>query len=98
GLLAIHDVVIAVAHRRGLHRGEVGTGPGFGIALAPPIEAIEYARQPVTLLSLGAVFDQDRPQHAYAKRHDARRAGQGTLILENEALHSAPAGAAIFLR
>ena len=36
GLLAVDDVVVAVAHRRRAQRREVGPGLGFGEPLAPP--------------------------------------------------------------
>ena len=34
-LLAVDDVIVALAARRGLQRGEVGAGARFGVALAP---------------------------------------------------------------
>ncbi len=42
GLLAVDDVVVAVALGRGLERGEVGARARLGEALAPPI--VDIAR------------------------------------------------------
>ena len=47
GLLAVDDVVVAVALGRGLQRGEVGAGAGLGEALAPPVVEIGDARQEI---------------------------------------------------
>jgi len=38
-LLAIDDVVIALAYGTGAQRGEIGARPGLRISLAPPILA-----------------------------------------------------------
>ena len=37
GLLAVHDIVIAVANGAGLERGKVRPRAGLGVALAPPV-------------------------------------------------------------
>ncbi len=102
GLLAVDDVVLALridaAHGTGTHRRQVGAGARFREALAPPVGAVEDARQPVALLRLIAVLDQHRSQHADAERHDARRVRQRALILEYEFFDGAPAGAAELAR
>ena len=89
--------MIALAPRAGLQAGKVGARAGFGIALAPPVGAIQDAGQPVLLLLLAAIFDEDGGQHRQAERHDARGVCHGDLGLEDEALDHAPPGAAPFL-
>ena len=54
GLLAVDDVVVAVAHGRGLQRREIGAGAGLREALAPPVVERRHARQEALLLLLGA--------------------------------------------
>ena len=98
GFLAIDDVIIALADGAGLEAGEVGAGTGLGIALAPPIRAVENARQNVGFLLFGTEFDQDGAEHAQTEGHDARRVGQGAFLVEDMALHGIPARAAIFDR
>src|SRR5262245_8859702 len=56
-LVAVHDVVIAVAHRRRLQRGEVRAGGRLGEALAPHLLAAQDARQVSLLLELAAFGD-----------------------------------------
>ncbi len=99
GLLTVDDVVVAIAHRRGLDRGQVRARAGFGVALAPPVRTVQDARQPVVLLlprlpyliSTGA-------EHVHAKRHQTGGTGQGALVVKNELLDRAPAGAAVLGR
>ena len=54
-LAAVHDEVVAVAHRAGLERGEVGAGVRLRVALAPADLAARDLRQVLALLLLGAV-------------------------------------------
>jgi len=98
GLLAVDDVVIAVAFRRRLQRGKIGAGAGFGKSLAPPIVEIGDARQELFLLRVGTECVDHRPDHADAERQwrGCRRLLQ--FIQEDILLHGCPAGAAIFPR
>ena len=98
GLLAVDDVVVAVALRRGLERGEVGAGAGLGEALAPPVVEIGDARQEAALLLLRAEGDDHRPDHADAERQRRGRRRLLHLVLEDVLLHRVPAGAAPFDR
>jgi len=66
-------------HARGLHvnqdkgdPGEIGPGARLGITLAPPVAALEDARQPIPLLLIRAVLDQHGSEHRDAERDDAR--------------------------
>ena len=63
GFLAVDDVVVAVALRRGLQRREIGAGAGLGEPLAPPVVEIGDARQEALFLRLVAKGDDapDRP-------------------------------------
>ena len=70
-LLAVHHVMVAVALRRGLQRGEVGSGARLGKALAPPIVEVGGARQEALLLLLGAELDQHRADHGDVERRTA---------------------------
>ena len=73
-LLAVDDVVVAVACRAGLQRSEVGAGIRLGIALAPADQPCCDLRQMLLLLRLGAVFEQRRPEHGDAERGQAAAA------------------------
>ena len=59
-LLAVHDVVVAVAHRARLEGREVGTGLGLGEPLAPQHVAGGHARQVARLLLRGAEAHDQR--------------------------------------
>lgn len=97
-LRAVDDVMVAVADRPGLERGEVGTGARFRKALAPPVVAGQDPRQIAALLFLAAKGDDHWADHVDAKGNHARRAGGGNFAVEQIALDRRPAGAAIFLR
>ena len=86
--------MIAVTHRRGLDRGQIGTGTRLGIALAPPVLPVQDTRQEAVLLFLAAELLQDRPQHRNAEGQDARRMGKRAFLLEDVALDRGPARAA----
>ena len=96
-LLAVDDVVVAVALGRGLERGEVRAGAGLGKALAPPIVEIGGARQKALLLLLGAELDQHRTDHRDVEGRHLGRRRQLVLLEEDHPLHRRPAGPAIFL-
>ncbi len=75
---AVDDVVVAVAHRAGLQRREIGAGARLGIALAPVILAGENPRQIEVLLLRRAETDDDGADHLHAHHVDiaARRRGR----------------------
>ncbi len=98
GLLPVDDVEIAFAHGGGLQGGEIRAGARLGIALTPPIGAVQNAGQPVVFLLFGAELVQHRAEHGDAERHDARGMRQRGFGLEDEALHHAPIGAAAVFR
>src|SRR5439155_13931129 len=56
---AVDDVVVAIAHRAGFQRREIGAGARFGIALAPVVFAGENFRQVKVLLFGRAEADDD---------------------------------------
>ncbi|MCY1409471.1 hypothetical protein D9M71_248220 [compost metagenome] len=97
-LLAVHHVVVAVTHRAGLQRRQVGAGARLGIALAPPVLAAEDARQEARLLLRSAELDDHRRHHLHAEGNHTRRTGGSALLLEDVLLHDVPASAAIFRR
>ncbi len=86
GLLAVDDEMIAVQHRLGAQAGEVGAGVRLGVALAPDMLAGENLRQVVGLLFLGAVLDQQRPDHDDAHVRGAADAVQLKLLHEDDQL------------
>ena len=97
-LLAVDDIVPAVAHRAGPERGEVRPGARFGIALAPDALAGEDLRQVLGLLRFGPEGHQHRPHHAEPEAGKPGRARQPGLLVEDVALHRRPAGAPVLLR
>ena len=98
-LLAGDDEIVAVALGAGLQRGEVRSGVRLGIALAPADQARGDLRQMFLLLRLGAVFQQRRPEHGDAERHQRLpRADRRHLLAHDLGLLAIEAAAAIFLR
>ena len=97
-LLAVDDVVVAVQHRLGPQRGEVGAGVGLGIALAPDMLAGQDLRQEALLLRLGAVLDQQRAEHDDAVVVGAGDAVALVFLGEDDLLGRRQAEPAIFLR
>ena len=95
-LLAIDDVVVAVANSGRAQRSEVGARARFGEALAKPVIDVGDARQKVALLFLGAERDQRRPDHVDVERERLRRRRHVQLFLENVLLNRVPARAAPF--
>ncbi|MCY1194126.1 hypothetical protein D9M72_54180 [compost metagenome] len=61
-LLAVDDVAVAFETGLGSQRGQVRTGVGFRVALAPDVLAREDARQVARLLFRRAVLDQHRAE------------------------------------
>jgi len=98
GLLAVHDVVVALALGAHLDRREVRSRARLGVALAPPVVERKDARQEAALLCGAAESDDHRPDHGHAEGHEARRPGVGALHVEEVLLHRRPAGAAELLR
>ena len=86
GLVAVDDVMVAVAHRLGAEGSEVGAGAGLGIALAPPVLARENPRQKLLLLRLIAERIDDGTDHGDAERQRRHRAGARGLLFEDETL------------
>ena len=98
GLLAVDDVVVALAFGARLERREVGARARLRIALAPPVFAADDARQEALLLRRAAERHDHRRDHLQAERNRARRAGGGGFLVEDVQLHRTPAGAAELLR
>ena len=98
GLLAVDDVVIALAIGARSERREIGAGAGFRVSLAPPVGAVEDARQIVGLLRVAAVFHQHGRDHRYPERQHAGRSDARAFFVPDVALGGVPARAAIFRR
>src|SRR5207237_2426173 len=98
GLLAVDDVLVALALGLGLERGEVRSRAGLRKALAPPVVDIGDARQILLLLLLVAEGVDDGADHADAEGERRRSWMHLQLFVEDVMLHRGPAGAAIFLR
>ena len=60
-LLSVDDPLVTVEHRARLHVGEIGTGVGLAVALAPHLAAREDLRDEAALLCFGAVRHDRRP-------------------------------------
>ena len=97
-LRAVEHIVVAVAHRFQLQRGEVGARSGFRITLTPIVFARENTRQIEILLFLRAIFHQHRRAHAKTHGGEMRRAIARAFRRPDIFLHVAPARAAIFDR
>ncbi len=99
-LLAVDHVVVAVAHRAGLQRGQIGAGLRLGEPLAPHVLPGEDLGDELLLLLLGAVVDDGGPDdgHAQPAYEDVRRCPHaGSLLVVDELLHDGHAGAAVLL-
>ena len=98
GLLAVDHVMVAVGtfYQLGAHfqRGQVGARTGLGIALAPPVAAVDDARQETLLLRRIAEGHDYRRHHLEAEGQLHRRAGIGAFLVKNVLLYGVPAGAA----
>ena len=69
-LLAIDDIIVAIADGRRLDVCEIRASPRFRIALTPPILATQHAAEPMPFLVLAPKFDQHQRQHAEPKGYD----------------------------
>ena len=96
-LLAVDDVVVAVALGAGLQRGEVRSGVRLGIALAPADQARGNLGQMLLLLRLVAVLQQRRAKHPDAEaRQRGARAHRRHLLAQHLVLGGIQPSAAIF--
>ena len=95
-LLAVDDVVVALALGPGFDGGQVGACAGFGIALHPEVNAIADAGQKALFLRRRAKAVQDRRAHGRAKRWQIGRARQAKDFLVDVALGNVPTRAAPF--
>ena len=93
-LLPRHHVVVALAHRLGLERRQIGARAGLGVALAPEVVAAVDARQEALLLGVGAEAQQHRGAHPETEGDQRRGGREAALLLEDVALGDAPARAA----
>ena len=98
GLVAVDDVVVAVAHRLGADRGKVGARARLRITLAPPVLARENSRQKLLLLRFVAERVDHRADHGDAERKRRQRPGARRLLFEDKTLRDRPARSAIFFR
>src|SRR5690606_5362732 len=98
-LLAVDaPLAIGALLRAGAHVGQVGTGAGFGVALAPEFGAGADTRQVTLLLLFAAEGDQGRAGQAFADVTDTARAtGTGVFFEKDHLLFDGGAAAAIFL-
>src|SRR5438270_13949178 len=96
-LLAVDDVMVAFAPRRGFDRRQIRARPRLGEALAPPIVEIGGARQEAPLLLVAAELDQHGAEHRDIARVALRRREGLDLFQEHHALDRRPAWPAPFL-
>ncbi len=96
-LRAVQEVVIAVSHGAALERGQVRSGLGLGVALAPVVFPAKDAGKVVLLLRLRAAAQQRRAEHGEAHGGEGRRLRPGPLAGKDVALGEGPVAAAIFL-
>ena len=93
-LLAVHDPVVAVAHRRRPQRREVGARVGLGEPLAPDVVAAQHRGEQTALLLLGAVRHDRRCDVRDAEHVDRPGcAGAVHLLGPHDLLHHARAAA-----
>ena len=91
GLLAVDDIVVALAHGAGAQVGEVGAGARLGVALAPPDVAIIGRRQELGLLLGRAERIDHRRDHVDAERQNRDGVGAGLLFRPDVLLRRGPA-------
>jgi hypothetical protein len=96
-LLAVDDVLVAVAHSPRLERGEVGARARLRVADAEVDLAPEDLRQEELLLLLGAEV-HDRGTDGVDGEHRDGRAGAHRLVEEDELLDGRPPLPAVLLR
>ncbi len=81
-LLAVDDVLVAVADRTGLERGQVGTRLRFGVPDAEVDVAGQDLREEEVLLLLGPELHDGRPDRVDGQ-HGHRRTGPHGLVEED---------------
>jgi hypothetical protein len=86
---SVDHVVIAIQLGPGLQGGEVGAGAGLRVALAPPVLALEDARQEALLLLLVTEGVDHRRHHLQAEGHHVADTAGRTLALINDSSASA---------
>ncbi len=97
-LLTRDHPLVSVAHRAGLHVGEVGAGVRLGVALAPDLGAGEDPGEEPALLLVGAEVDDGRSEKPLADDPDAPRALRSrVLLVEDDLLREREAAAAELL-
>ncbi|MNR08311.1 hypothetical protein D3C85_1244590 [compost metagenome] len=95
GLLAVEDILIAVAGGLAGNRGHVRAGIGLRPALRPHVGTGRHARQEPLLLRLGAELHQGRPEQQLAVLIDAHRPiGAVVLLFEDQPLDQVATAAA----
>ena len=98
GLLAVDDVLVALALGLGLDRGEVGAGARLAVALAPPHFAARDAGQEALLLLGSAERHDHRRDHHRAEGHDRGAPARAHSSSNRCCCDGCPARAAEFLR
>src|SRR5579872_6250822 len=97
-LLAVDEIMITLVNGLGTKARKVGTRARFGIALAPADFALHDAGEKLLLLFLARIFEQNRPQHPDAERHQRRaRLQTGEFLCKHPGFGVGEPAAAIFL-
>src|SRR5439155_20279140 len=96
-LLSVDHPLVAVAHRAGTQRREVGTRVRFGVALRPHDLAGCHARQERRLLLVGTEA-KDRGADLHADPREAAGAAPVELFLHDARLTRRHLGAAVLAR
>ena len=86
----VDDVLLTVAHGPRAQRGEIGAGPGLGVADGEVQLAGEDLRQEERLLLLGTETHDGRPDGVDGDEGE-RRAGAPRLVEEDELVRRRPA-------
>src|SRR6266404_4146506 len=76
---ATHNILGALAPRGTLQAGEIRTGVGLGISLAPVVITSENSRQITLPLCVGAELDQHGPEVLEPKGGESGRPGATRL-------------------
>ena len=98
GLLAIQNIMVAVANRCRLEACKVRTCAWLGIALAPPHFAGPNAWQVTSLLLFIAECVDNWRNHRHTEWQRHQRINASILFRPDIALGRGPAGAAVFFR
>jgi hypothetical protein len=98
GLLALDDIVVALARRARLEGREIRACARLRVALAPEVVAVVDAREETLFLRGRAELEEHRGAHREPERNEGRSARVTALLLEDVTLHDRPVGAAPLLR